>query len=322
MGKESKKHKKDKKSKKKAGKKSSRHSSSSDASSSSEEEVDFFYEEKEVERLTLDLLRIDRDHGDALSALFKSIDQGKTVRLDDLEDRQVRKKVRHLFQCFRLDDSEENAEGTKKYRLPRSVPSSARFFSSEFKKHLKTAKSVLKQEDKEKEKDAPSSSSSSSSSSANRGGSEGGEKRKGPTLPSAEETKKMKKEAESTSAHIRNPVLNEEGRPLTLMEMYQEGRFAGSGAAQAASNKFAMYQAEEDRWGRSRFEQAEIDREQEYRKSGKGDGDGQPWKRFNPERDLEVTKKVSADDFGRLIRHTSEHKDKFETSKLQSGKFL
>ncbi|CAE7345329.1 YPTC1 [Symbiodinium natans] len=48
------------------------------------------------------LLQLDDSVEEELETVFENIDDGETVRLDGLQNKQARKKLRHLLQAFRL----------------------------------------------------------------------------------------------------------------------------------------------------------------------------------------------------------------------------
>lgn len=56
----------------------------------------------EAKRLLKQLLELDADIADDLEGVFSAIDSGETVRIDGLENKTARKKLRHLLQAFKL----------------------------------------------------------------------------------------------------------------------------------------------------------------------------------------------------------------------------
>lgn len=59
-------------------------------------------------KYTRQLLEIDSNVATELEVLFESLDEGETVRIDGLEDKQVKKKLRHLLQALKLTPVGEN----------------------------------------------------------------------------------------------------------------------------------------------------------------------------------------------------------------------
>lgn len=63
----------------------------------------------EAVRLIKALVQIDSSLASELEGVFTSIDSGETVRLDGLENKQVKKKLRHLLQALRLSPADGQA---------------------------------------------------------------------------------------------------------------------------------------------------------------------------------------------------------------------
>ncbi|CAE8603843.1 unnamed protein product [Polarella glacialis] len=78
------------------------------------------------------LLELDSNIDEELEGVFSAIDDGETIRLDGLENKQARKKLRHLLQAFRLIQE----DGGQAYRSAEIQVS----FSSIFKQCLEKSR--------------------------------------------------------------------------------------------------------------------------------------------------------------------------------------
>lgn len=111
-GKKKKKGKKEKKSKseKKAGKKADKkeEKKAKKAEKSSKHTQAWEFDRAEVVRLIESLLQLDPRIADELKGVFQQIDTGDTVRIDGLDNKQAKKKLRHLFQALRLLSTEDH----------------------------------------------------------------------------------------------------------------------------------------------------------------------------------------------------------------------
>ncbi|CEM27473.1 unnamed protein product [Vitrella brassicaformis CCMP3155] len=110
---------------------------------------DWFYERGEVERLVRDLLEINGSAGKELVGLLRSIDDGEMVILDGIADKTIRRKVRHLFKAFYLDEPAAKQSGFRK-------PPKARDFSfrREIKRLVKKAEKDTREAENEEAKRA------------------------------------------------------------------------------------------------------------------------------------------------------------------------
>mmetsp|Transcript_9219 Transcript_9219/g.25776 ORF Transcript_9219/g.25776 Transcript_9219/m.25776 type:complete len:379 (-) Transcript_9219:31-1167(-) len=64
------------------------------------------YDRADTVRLLGQLLEINAGVADELKAVFGAVDEGETVHIDGLEDKRVKKKLRHLLQGLRLTPAE------------------------------------------------------------------------------------------------------------------------------------------------------------------------------------------------------------------------
>lgn len=68
------------------------------------------------------LLQLDAAVEEELDGVFEAIDEGETVRIDGLQNKQARKKLRHLLQAFRLTQ-EDNGQAYRSCELKVSFKS-------------------------------------------------------------------------------------------------------------------------------------------------------------------------------------------------------
>ncbi|CAK9058727.1 unnamed protein product [Durusdinium trenchii] len=97
------------------------------------------------------LLQLDAAVEEELDGVFEAIDEGETVRIDGLQNKQARKKLRHLLQAFRLTQ-EENGQAYRSCELKVSFKSIYQECLIRAKEHF-VAKPVDVEEPEEEEPD-------------------------------------------------------------------------------------------------------------------------------------------------------------------------
>jgi len=127
-----KKAKKDKKDKKNKKEKKAAKKDDGKEKKRAERALDWNCERSDAVRQIGGLLQLDSNVEEDLQNAFENIDDGETVRLDGLQNKQARKKFRHLLQAFRLTQ-EDNGNA---YRSPELKVS----FKSIFQECLARAK--------------------------------------------------------------------------------------------------------------------------------------------------------------------------------------
>jgi len=132
--KEKKSKKKDKKKDKKSDKKDKKAEKKTDKKAKKEAKrlertADWDFDRSEVNRLVAQLLQLDEDIADELRAVFQQIDGGDVVRIDGLDNKSARKKLRHLFQSFGLI-----VAGEQGFRTPTKKVSFVQLFEESLKK--------------------------------------------------------------------------------------------------------------------------------------------------------------------------------------------
>eukprot|EP00928_Gymnodinium_smaydae_P003864 TRINITY_DN11367_c0_g4_i1.p1 TRINITY_DN11367_c0_g4~~TRINITY_DN11367_c0_g4_i1.p1 ORF type:complete len:422 (-),score=128.68 TRINITY_DN11367_c0_g4_i1:142-1347(-) len=94
--------KKDKKSKKDKSKKQKKQKKEAKQRKRAERAEDWQCDRAEGVRLVRQLLELDNNVAEELGPVFEALDEGETVNIDGLENKHVKKKLRHLLQALRL----------------------------------------------------------------------------------------------------------------------------------------------------------------------------------------------------------------------------
>lgn len=101
MAKKEKEKEKDKKSKKDGKKEKKEGKKAEKQKRRAEKAEEWFCHRLDASRLIKQMLQIDEGLASELEELFDNLDDGEEIKIDSLDDKQARKKLRHLMQCLR-----------------------------------------------------------------------------------------------------------------------------------------------------------------------------------------------------------------------------
>lgn len=311
--------------------------------------MNWLFHESDVDRLCNRMIeKHGSDVANIVLALCRQLDAGESIELESIDDREFRKRLRHLFEAFCLTPTKQTvvpgiapvAKGFKKpsecdLRLakmvkPRLVKAIEVNLEKELKKKRRAAQSPpepiqqeevsISQERLDFQRGIMESLAFNNEDETPQGEASQGSDDEPPEGPndgvagimSLEEYREMKERGKDVVPMYTRKFNDDEDNVKSLMELRKEGTFRENTAEVLKYE--TMRQQQGEMWGKSQREQLrQMSKKRKLKEQGNESDDEEPWTRFDREKVFAGTRTgVSKAQFDEILEMTAENAANFK----------